>query len=50
MAPFPAPSTARRTAPPLSQIAIYRIAADGSLQVQAPLTWTPTGLAGLAAS
>jgi 6-phosphogluconolactonase (cycloisomerase 2 family) len=34
----------------LSQIAIYRIAADGSLHAQAPLTGTPAGLAGLAAS
>jgi 6-phosphogluconolactonase len=33
----------------LSQIAIYRIASDGSLQALAPLTGTPAGLAGLAA-
>jgi 6-phosphogluconolactonase len=34
----------------LSQIAIYRIASDGSLQALPPLQGTPAGLAGLAAS
>lgn len=33
----------------LSQIAIYRIASDGSLQALPPLTGTQAGLAGLAA-
>jgi 6-phosphogluconolactonase len=33
----------------LSQIAIYRIGSDGSLQALPPLTGTPAGLAGLAA-
>jgi 6-phosphogluconolactonase len=33
----------------LSQIAIYQIASDGSLQALPPLTGTPAGLAGLAA-
>jgi 6-phosphogluconolactonase len=33
----------------LSQIAIFRVASDGSLQALLPLTGTPAGLAGLAA-
>jgi 6-phosphogluconolactonase len=33
----------------LSQIAIFRVASDGSLEALAPLTGTPAGLAGLAA-
>jgi 6-phosphogluconolactonase len=33
----------------LSQIAVFRVASDGSLQALAPLTGTPAGLAGLAA-
>jgi 6-phosphogluconolactonase len=33
----------------LGEIAVFRVASDGSLEALAPLTGTPAGLAGLAA-